>query len=92
MSTILPFRKPCARISPQHDPSRVAVNVTAIQRELARDMFNEARIRVLGEAWKLATLADDRLAERDFWERYCEAVKRRSPAMVARLEAVKGLR
>lgn len=92
MSTILPFPQRPAHTCPQPDAKPVPVNVTSIHRDLARDLFNEARIRVLGEAWKLATIAHDQAAECDFWERYSAAVSRRSAAQVDRMERERGLR
>lgn len=59
MSRILPFRKPSARTSPQHEPACVAVNATAPDCEAVRDMFKRARIRVLARIVTAATLADD---------------------------------
>ena len=59
MSTILSFRKPSARTSPQHEPCAVAVKVTRLDREAVRDMFKRARIRVLARIVTAATLADD---------------------------------
>lgn len=92
MSRILPFRKPSARTSPQHEPACMPVNVTRIDREAVRDMFNEARIRVLGNAWLIAATAGDDRAERQFWDAYVEAKAKRSPAQVARIETARGLR
>jgi hypothetical protein len=92
MSTILPFPKRRTRTSPQPDPARVAVNVTPIDRESVREMFNEARIRVLGNAWLIASTAGDSRAERQFWDAYIAAKAKRSPALVARLEMARGLR
>lgn len=92
MSCILPFRKPSARTSPQHEPCAVAVKVTRLDREAVRDMFNEARIRVLGNAWLSAATAGDRPAERMYWDAYCAANAKRSPAQVARIEMARGLR
>lgn len=69
MSTILPFRQPSARTSPQHDRKAVPVNVTAPDCEAVRDMFKRARIRVLSRVIVAASLADDmataRRAQRD---------------------------
>ena len=92
MSRILPFRKPSARTSPQHEPACVAVNATVPDREAVRDMFNEARIRVLGNAWLIASTAGDSIAERRFWADYVAAKAKRSPAQVARIETARGLR
>ena len=88
MSTILPFRKPSARTSPQHEPACVAVNATAC----ARDLFVEARIRVTGNAWLGAATAGDRNAERMYWDAYVATKAQRSPAKVARIEMARGLR
>lgn len=90
--TILAFRKPSARTYPQHDRAAVPVNVTSIHRGTARDMFNEALIRVLGNAWRNAFVAHDRQAERMYWGAYGEAVRNRSPGQVARMERERGLR
>lgn len=69
MSTVLPFRHPSARTSPQHDRTAVSVNVTAPDCEAVRDMFKRARARVLERLIVVASLADDmataRRAERD---------------------------
>lgn len=92
MTTILAFRKPSARTPPQLEPAGVAVNVTPIDRESIREMFNEARIRVLGNAWLIASTAGDARAERQFWDAYTEAKAKRSPALVARIETARGLR
>lgn len=92
MSTILPFRQPSARTSPQHDRKAVPVNVTAPDCEAVGDMFNEARIRVLGNAWLIAATAGDARAERQFWDAYTAAKAKRSPAQVARIETARGLR
>lgn len=92
MTRILPFRQSSARTSPQHEPASVAVNVTRVDCEAVRDMFNEARIRVLGNAWLIAATAGDDKAERQFWDAYVEAKAKRSPAQVARIEAARGLR
>jgi hypothetical protein len=92
MKSLFSLRKPKARTSPQHDRMAVSVNVTAIHRDAARDMFNEARIRVLGNAWKGAFVAHKPAAERMYWDAYTDAVKRRSEAQVARMERARGLR
>lgn len=85
-------RKNRDRKAPDVEPARVGVNVMAAARESARDMFNEARIRVLGNAWLSAATADDRPAERMYWDAYCAANAKRSPAQVARIETARGLR
>jgi hypothetical protein len=64
MSTILPFPKRRTRTSPQPDPARVAVNVTAPDCEAVRDMFKRARMRVLSRIVTAATLADDMVTAR----------------------------
>jgi hypothetical protein len=87
---VFPKRGSCT--SPQHEPASAHVNVTAIQRDAARDMFNEALIRVLGNAWKGAFVAHNPAAERMYWDAYTDAVKRRSEAQVARMERARGLR
>ena len=89
---VIPFRKASARTSPQLESACVAVNVTAIDCEAVRDMFNEARIRVLGNAWLIASIAGDALAERKFWADYVAAKAKRSHAQVARIETARGLR
>lgn len=63
--SVLPFPIRAARTSPQPDAKPVSVNVTGIQRELARDLFTRARIRVLSRIVTAATLADDMQAARD---------------------------
>lgn len=88
MSRILPFRKPSARTSPQHEPACVAVNATAS----GRDLFVEARIRVLGRAYVLAMLQDDRATAKRLWADYTRAQSQRSPAQVTRIETARGLR
>lgn len=89
---VLPFRQSSARTSPHRDAKPVAVNVTPIDRESVREMFNEARIRVLGNAWLIAATAGDSRAERHFWNAYTEAKAKRSPELVARIETARGLR
>lgn len=90
--SVIAFPKREGRTSPQHEPRAVAVKVTRLDREAVRDMFNEARIRVLGNAWLSAATADDRPAERMYWDAYCAAKAKRSPAQVARIETARGLR
>ncbi|MGN2244911.1 hypothetical protein ACFWZU_15560 [Frateuria sp. GZRR33] len=90
--SVIAFPKRAARTSPQHEPACVEVNATAPDCEAVRDMFNEARIRVLGNAWLIAATAGDDKAERQFWDAYVEAKAKRSPALVARIETARGLR
>ena len=88
--TVLAFPTPSARTTPHLDAKPVAVNVTSIHRDAARDMFNEARIRVLGNAWKGAFTAHNPAAERMYWDAYTDAVSRRSKAQVERMERARG--
>lgn len=90
--SVLPFPKSIERTRPQSEGARVPVNVTRIDRESVREMFNEARIRVLGNAWLIASTAGDAKAERMFWDAYIEAKAKRSPELVARIETSRGLR
>lgn len=90
--SVISFPKRGGRTSPHVEPAGVAVNVTHIDCETVRDMFNEARIRVLGNAWLIAATAGDARAERHFWDAYTEAKAKRSPAQVARIETARGLR
>ena len=89
---VIPFPQKLARTSPQHELACVEVNATVPDCEAVRDMFNEARIRVLGNAWLIAATAGDDKAERQFWDAYVEAKAKRSPALVARIETARGLR
>lgn len=90
--SVIAFPKRCGRTFPHPHPHHVAVNVTRIDREAVRDMFNEARIRVLGNAWLIAATAGDTQSERQFWDAYVDAKAKRSPAQVARIETARGLR
>lgn len=92
MSTILPFRKPSAHTFPQHEPACVAVNATAPDCEAVRDMFNEARIRVLGELWRVYWALGKDAEAKHVWGKYVAAHAKRSPAQVARIEMARGLR
>jgi len=92
MSTILPFRQPSARTSPQLDRKAVPVNVTGAGCEAVRDMFNEALIRVLGQLWPVYWSLGMNAEARAVWDRYVAAKAKRSPAQVARIETARGLR
>lgn len=92
MSRILPFRKPSARTSPQHEPACVEVNATAPDREAVRDMFNEARIRILARLWRAYWVMGNEADARRVWADYVAAKAKRSPAQVARIETARGLR
>lgn len=88
MSTVIPFPNRKGRTSPQRDTSPVAVNA----KPCGRDLFVEARIRVLGRAYVLAMLQDDRATAKRLWADYTRAQSQRSPAQVARIETARGLR
>ena len=90
--SVISFPKRGGRTSPQHELACVEVNATVPDCEAVRDMFNEARIRVLGNAWLIASTAGDSIAERQFWDAYVAAKAKRSPAQVARIETARGLR
>lgn len=56
------------------------------------DMFNEARIRVLGAACRIAKQKGDKAGERSLWEAYKAAHAKRSPERVAAMERRMGVR
>jgi hypothetical protein len=92
MTTILAFPSRPGRTSPQREGKSVAVNVTAPDCEAVRDMFNEARIRVLASLWRTYwSLGHDAEAMR-VWRDYGAAKAKRSPELVARIENARGLR
>lgn len=57
-----------------------------------RDMFNEARIRVLGAACNIAMLKGDDASARRIWVDYKAAHAARSPDLVAEMERKMGAR
>ena len=57
-----------------------------------REMFNEARIRVLGAACNIAMLKGDDATARAIWADYRAAHAARSPEVVAEMERRMGVK
>jgi hypothetical protein len=90
--SVISFPKRGGRTSPQHEPACVEVNATVPDCEAVRDMFNEARIRVLARLWRAHWVMGKDAEARRVWADYVAAKAKRSPAQVARIEMARGLR